>query len=373
MKGKKKGSLYWKIILVQIALVILFGGLVRITSFSDFFVDHIFGRISGVYSRLTGVFPFSVGEGMLFLAGLAILLELFVFPVLMISLLRKKRILSDSFLSFARRYSKVFLCLFLLVVWIMILNCSSLYHTSKLNVKGHGNKTYSAEEIQIVRDYIANQCNELSVKMDRDDDGNVQITQDRQQCVLLAMKHLSEEYPRLSGYYPNPKPIQNSYIMYQAGCDGVYFPFTMEANYNRYISDIRYLHVACHELSHLKGYIYEDEADFLAFLACTESEDEAMQYAGYLAVFWYVNNDCEKVNGRENNGVLLRDEVYRDSGSYTSQRLAWLESKHTILSTQTVETASDGFTNSYMTYYDATPNYDEVTELILDYYDGILY
>ncbi|MFQ8979614.1 MAG: DUF3810 family protein [Waltera sp.] len=37
----------------------------------------------------------------------------------------------------------------------------------------------------------------------------------------------------------------------------------------------------CHELAHIRGYIYEDEANFIAFLACVESDDSTFQYAGY--------------------------------------------------------------------------------------------
>ncbi len=93
--------------------------------------------------------------------------------------------------------------------------------------------------------------------------------------------------------------------MYQAGYDGVYFPFSLEANYNTYISDIRYPHVACHELAHLKGYIYEDEADFIAYLACVGSDDEQLQYAGYLGVLDYIDSDYRgSVKDREDVSTL---------------------------------------------------------------------
>lgn len=40
----------------------------------------------------------------------------------------------------------------------------------------------------------------------------------------------------------------------------------------------------CHELSHLSGYMREDEANFIAFLACLQSDDPEFRYSGvYLA------------------------------------------------------------------------------------------
>ncbi len=37
---------------------------------------------------------------------------------------------------------------------------------------------------------------------------------------------------------------------------------------------------ACHELSHLRGFMQEEEANFIAFLACRKSEDPQFQYSG---------------------------------------------------------------------------------------------
>lgn len=41
---------------------------------------------------------------------------------------------------------------------------------------------------------------------------------------------------------------------------GVYSPFTVEANYNGDMPDYNVPHTLCHELSHLKGFMREDEA-----------------------------------------------------------------------------------------------------------------
>lgn len=47
----------------------------------------------------------------------------------------------------------------------------------------------------------------------------------------------------------------------------------MEANYNRQMYVANVPATLCHELSHLKGVILEDEANFLGYLACVSSED----------------------------------------------------------------------------------------------------
>ena len=40
---------------------------------------------------------------------------------------------------------------------------------------------------------------------------------------------------------------------------------------------------ACHELSHLRGFMQEQEANFIAFLACSRSGEDAFAYSGYLS------------------------------------------------------------------------------------------
>ena len=46
----------------------------------------------------------------------------------------------------------------------------------------------------------------------------------------------------------------------------------------------------CHELSHLRGFMEEKEANFIAFLACIGSERTDFQYSGYLSGWVYCMN-----------------------------------------------------------------------------------
>ena len=93
---------------------------------------------------------------------------------------------------------------------------------------------------------------------------------------------LAEKYPDMKGYYPHPKPVCVSEILSYQNLSGVYSPFTIEANYNGDMQDYNIPFTACHELSHLRGFMQEQEANFIAFLACSGSEEEAFAYSGYL-------------------------------------------------------------------------------------------
>ena len=68
---------------------------------------------------------------------------------------------------------------------------------------------------------------------------------------------------------------------------GVYSPFTIEANYNQDMPMFNIPSTLCHELSHLKGYMREDEANFIAWLACVCSGQPQFQYSGHMLAYTY--------------------------------------------------------------------------------------
>lgn len=366
MKPKrKKLSAYWTGILILTVFVGACMLLSRFTSFCDFYTDNIFPFWIQTYGRLTGLFPFSVGELLLALAALLIMLQL-LFPLFLLSFRKKYR-----YRQFVRTYSKSILAISLVTAGIVTLNCSMLYKCSHLNTGVGSDAANDTEQIRILRNFIVERCNTLSEQMLRDENGDVVTDGNINEKVKEAMQKLSADYPRLSGYYPDPKPIFSSFLMYQAGYDGVYFPFSLEANYNTYLSDIRYPHIACHELAHLKGYIYEDEADFIAYLACVGSEDKQLQYAGFLGVLNYIDTDyCQVIRDEDDlQAPEIADQVWRDSASFTQTTYEELANTQEAIDSEVVETVSNNFTNAYMEYYGAEPNYSEVTKLLLAYYN----
>ena len=78
--------------------------------------------------------------------------------------------------------------------------------------------------------------------------------------------------------------------MSQMDLMGIYFPFSMEANYNQDMYKAKLPDTICHELAHTKGYIQEDEANFIAFMACDRSDNADYRYSGYLAALGEVRN-----------------------------------------------------------------------------------
>ena len=131
----------------------------------------------------------------------------------------------------------------------------------------------------------------------------------------------------------------------------------------------------CHELAHLRGYIFEDEANFISYLACIESDDPMVQYSGYLSVLYYLDNDFYKAvnNNWERYSLqpMISQQVHDDNVFLTQEEWDRIEDK-AVLDTETVDEVSDTFTDTVLKangVSDGMISYNRVVKLLLQYYD----
>lgn len=168
MKHKK---LKWKLLapggLILAALLLNITGRIW-QGFSDFYVNHVFPIWVETYGRVTGLFSFSVGEWMLYLA--VVLTFLLAAGGMIYGIFKKK--LRPSFLKACRRYALFYYWVFGIVCVIMTLNCFLLYQASPITERyriGEGEKeAYGLEEIAALRDHVVDQANRLAPLFERD-------------------------------------------------------------------------------------------------------------------------------------------------------------------------------------------------------------
>ncbi|MFZ7119515.1 MAG: DUF3810 domain-containing protein [Eubacteriaceae bacterium] len=114
---------------------------------------------------------------------------------------------------------------------------------------------------------------------------------------VLAMQMLAEQYPSLDrSIYSTPKPVVMSELMSHAGIAGVFFPFTMESNINVNVPFFMLPATMAHELAHQCGFMREDEANFIAFLACEQLDEPMMLYSGLFLAFDHSISALEEVD-----------------------------------------------------------------------------
>lgn len=341
------------------------------TPFCDFYISKVFPIWVNTYGRFMALFPFSVGELMLVAAVLLVVAVLLSLPVCLWKLFRRHRNTGGLL-----RFYRVCAWILLFVLLIMTLNCTLLYHGSTFNEKYFGKltDTYTLENLIAVRNEVVEQCNRLAGEMDRAENGDILYEGDMKAEAIRCMQSLGETYGGLSGYYPRPKALLLSDLMCQQYMQGYYFPFSMEANYN----DVMYLTnkpaTFCHELAHLKGYIYEDEANFIGFLACLSSEDKFFQYSGYLSVLYYLDNDFYAAVGEDRERYLaepvILPQVHADNIFVKQEEWDRINGK-AILDTEVVEAVSDSVTETSLKLNgvaDGMVSYSRVVKLLLQYY-----
>lgn len=364
-------------------------------TFSDAYIAYIFPVWVNTYGRITGIFPFSVGECMI-VAGLLVLL---LAILLGCTMLFPRCRCSERYRRSVKRYICFFAWTLLVVFAIMTLNCTMIYHGSTFSEKYFGETEGAQEQTrttqerteELLRIYndIVRHCNELSGVMERDENGAVVYSGgvdsrrkkvDMEDKAIDVMQSLGKTYGQLDGYYPRPKAMFFSDFMCQMYMCGYYFPFSMEANYN----DVMYLMkkpaTMCHELAHIRGYIHEDEANFIAFLACVESDDSTFQYSGYLSVLNYVANDLYKTRladpesyaaAREAvHPLQILQQVQEDNIFVTETEWDRINGK-AVVDTQTVDSVSDTLTDASLKMNgvsDGMISYNRVVELLLQWY-----
>lgn len=296
-----------------------------------------------------------------------------------------------GFRHFSRGFGYFFAWTVLAVCLIMTLNCFVLYHASTFSEHYFGEDTgeYTLAELIEVYNMVAGQCNSLAGQIERDENGMAVYTGsvgkegrllDMEDMARELMRQLGEEYPQLDGYYPRPKALLSSDFMCQQHMQGYYFPFSMEANYNDVMHILNFPSTMCHELAHLRGYIYEDEANFIGYLACVESEDVFFQYAGYLSVLVYLNNDLYKAWKEERAAyeeaaaivcpVAVNAQVWEDNIFVTEEEWERINGK-ALIDTEIVDKAADVFIDANLKVNgvaDGKISDSRVVRLLLQYY-----
>lgn len=117
------------------------------------------------------------------------------------------------------------------------------------------------------------------------------------QCVQQAYDSLAHSVnPRFGGYYPATKPVMASKGMSYLGIMGFFFPWTLEANINKDVPAFWMPALIAHEQAHVRGFMRENEANFLAYLVGTHSEDPELRYSTLIHTFQYVLSAVYRVD-----------------------------------------------------------------------------
>ena len=376
-ESMKKLSAYKKTILILVAASLVLNLLGFSGAFCDAYTDTVYGLISDIGGRITDLFPFILGELILYLSALAILAGL-ILAVLMIPL-RKKEV----FTRFSVRFFKGFLLYVVIMLFIYTVNWVVPYRGKLLGGKYEATVSCDEPHLLILREYLVEKLDEEAALVPRDASGTVIWPDDEtvREEIATSMRALSDRYPRLSGYYPKLKNAMCSEILNYMSIGGYTYPYTMELTGNRFLDRFYYPSLCAHEAAHHQGYYKENEANYLSFLACITSDDPTLRYSGYLRAYHYVDkayrcfyNDLTDEQKERYKSTAPSKQVNIDRSQSLALADAEFEaSKRWFRAFQKTaeQTAKVGWKTQEQVI--AENGYDAVVPLILEYYKGILY
>ncbi len=256
--------------------------------FSDWYAQYIQPIWVGTIGRLFSVLPFSAAE---FLLYILILWTLVWAGIRIGRIVQRKKRRHYTIAAGCYRIFLLAVLLFTLFTWTCGVNYArtSFVKSNQIEVR-----VYTTEEWKKACEILTEQVNTYAVQVKRDGQGRMVVGEHAEKRAVRAMQLAGEGYASLSGYYPNPKAVSFSQILSYQNVTGIYSPFTVEANYNQDMEDYNIPFTMCHELSHLKGFMKEEEANFIAYLACMKSDSEEFRYSGTMLGWLYGTNELYK-------------------------------------------------------------------------------
>lgn len=350
----------------------------------EVFATGIYKVLSQVMGCITGWIPFSLME-LIIIVGPVTVLVLILRQILRI--VRVKRspestetagqqgVAAKRLVLFTSMVQNL-LCLTAVIFFGYVLLCGVNYH--RYPVAYHLGLTVeesTEEELAGLLIELADKAAELRAQLTTEDERGVYVLPysggELGKEAKAAYVALAEEYPVFGGWYPEPKHVFFSRLMSYTEITGVFTPWTMEANVNIDISPYSIGSTMCHELAHLRGFMREDEANYIAYRACMASDSLDLQYSGTMLALIHTGNalyrqDAEKyyeVYREHYSAAVIRDLVANNE--------YWDQFEKPVVGDTSVAEIAEKVNDAYLKVNDQTDgtrSYGRVVDLLLAEY-----
>lgn len=342
------------------------------------FAAGIYKWLSKGMGFLTGWIPFSLME-LIIVAGPVILLVYMLRQFIRavgVKLASENESVGEKRFRILMTMVQNILCLVSVVFFGYVLLCGVNYH--RYPVAYHLGLTVeesTVNELAGLYTELADKATELRRQLLSEDERGVYVLpyseRELGREAQKAYVALSEEYPVFGGRYPAPKPVFFSRLMSWTEITGVFTPWTMEANVNIDISPYSIGATMCHELAHLRGFMREDEANYIAYRSCMTSDSPDLQYSGVMLALIHTGN---ALYGQDADRYF---ELYREHiSAEVSRDLAanseyWDQFEKPVIGDTTIGEIADKVNDTYLKandQEDGTKSYGRVVDLLLAEY-----
>ncbi len=316
-------------------------------------------------SLIYGIFPFSVFEVLAAIFAIGLTIYLIYLVIQCIKNIKKKQFLKTLGTGILN-IGVVTSVLYFSFIFLWGLN----YQRPQFGVKENllvGE--YTTEELSQLYKYLLRKAGKIRENLPEDENGIMVAYGDYRDIFERAIegyKVVSTEFEGLGGDYGDAKPFLISEYLCYTGITGMYSPFTAEPNVNIAIPDMYIPSTTCHEMAHQRGYGFEDQCNFIAYITCVAHPDLDFQYSGYLLGISYISNalastDFEKLV--EANNTMMTEKVRNDLNAGNE---FWEQYKGEV------QEVSEQINSNYLKangVESGVDSYGQVVDLLLAYYD----
>ena len=229
------------------------------------------------------------------------------------------------------------------------------------------------EDMEKATIYYRDQANALAQMVNRDENGNVKFDSFETLAARAGDGFYNLTYvkklPVFAGCRLPVKKLGWADMYSSMGITGVTMALTGESAVNPQIPAVSLPFTMCHEMAHRMSIASERDANFSAFLACSENPDNQFRYSAYFMAYRYCYNALNAVGAQETSQAAARiraeenDELAGDMITYDEFFLNHQDKK----ATKAAETINDTYlTTSGET--EGTRSYDQVSDLLIDWY-----
>lgn len=251
------------------------------SEFADFMNSYISQPIRSILARITSIIPFSFAEFLILTSPVTIIAVSVVVC----------RHASRGRSHFVRCFVGI-LSTLILFYSVFVFTFGAGYHTSTIEDKLElERRDVSAEELYNTINVVIDKLNILADEIVYSEDAGSLRPYSHDHAVKLCVdsySSLADEYDFIPRLNAPVKQIMLSEYMTYTHISGIYTFFTGEANLNTNYPYFVNVFTTAHEMAHQRGIAREDEANFMAYLVCINSDDTFMQYAGYLNMYEYL-------------------------------------------------------------------------------------
>lgn len=283
-------SLFAKLSLVIFVLSLLLLFLCRrFVAVADFMNSTLCFALRRAMAAFGDIFPFSLFEVLVFLSPV----------ILTVVIVCAARVFRSG--EGRLRFVLNFLSLLLFFYSLSILMMSLSYNTTTVDKEMGFDITEVTEDnladtMVALRDEVNLLVNYVPFNSEGVSDPGYSMD-DISESICQSYSEISKEYGFVPDFNSRAKGLGPwSYAMSYLGIAGIYTYFTGESNVNMLYPTYDLVFTAAHELSHQRGVLRENEANFMAYLVCSRSDDLYLRYSAALNMYQYISSALYRTN-----------------------------------------------------------------------------